>query len=307
MQATLALLLTLLLPGAAMAADYYRWVDRQGTVHFSDSVAGVPPEHRDQLRRGTLQEPEPAMPLPPGDRSAPPPADAAAGEEPARRRFEVPYRPYEGRARRIIVPVTLNGSVTAPMALDTGTPGAVLSARLAARIGVFDDDQARVLVTAGGIGGRTPAVRTILDTVQVGGASDSFVPATVVTTPLSDAFDGLIGMDFMARYRMEVDPARQVLIFEEIPARADAPAGHDEAWWRHTFQEFAGLKNGWRGYAEELEEKRRSPAGLTLADLKELERLQPLAERQQREAERLFDRLNRYAIQHYVPMAWRQH
>ena len=39
------------------------------------------------------------------------------------KRYEVSYKAYEGMARRIIIPVRFNDSVTAPMVLDTGATG----------------------------------------------------------------------------------------------------------------------------------------------------------------------------------------
>src|SRR5215470_20415077 len=30
-------------------AEIYKWVDRDGRVHFSDTLAGVPPEYRDRI------------------------------------------------------------------------------------------------------------------------------------------------------------------------------------------------------------------------------------------------------------------
>src|SRR5678816_1608229 len=30
-------------------AEIYKWVDRDGRVHFSDTLAGIPPEYRDRI------------------------------------------------------------------------------------------------------------------------------------------------------------------------------------------------------------------------------------------------------------------
>ena len=44
-----------------------------------------------------------------------------------RSRYEIPFEAYEGAAKRIIISVTFNDSVTAPMMLDTGAPGMLIS------------------------------------------------------------------------------------------------------------------------------------------------------------------------------------
>ena len=39
----------LLLALAPAYAEIYKWVDRDGRVHFSDTLAGIPPEYRDRI------------------------------------------------------------------------------------------------------------------------------------------------------------------------------------------------------------------------------------------------------------------
>jgi len=124
-----------------------------------------------------------------------PTQEAGADEKPSLKVFTVPYQPLEGSARRIIVPVTLNGSVTARMALDTGAPGMVISERLAQRLGVFERDDEKLIISASGIGGTVPAILTIVDTARIGQVEDRFIPTQVTSLP-DMAFEGLIGMDF---------------------------------------------------------------------------------------------------------------
>lgn len=214
------------------------------------------------------------------------------------RRFEVPYTAYEAGARRIILNVTLNTTVTAAMALDTGSPGMIISDSLASRLGIFRGDEGRLMVTASGIGGKTPAVLTIIDSARIGGAEDRFIP-TIITSRLSDSFEGLIGMDFLANYSIQVDAGRRVVIFTEQPVSPRMPGGHDEAWWRSQFSAFARMRSEWQAYREKLNR--------TNADPETLRQLKKFAESQYREADKLFNKLNGYAIQHAVPMHWREY
>lgn len=306
--------LVLALATPAVAGDYYKWVDASGSIHFSDSLEGVPPQYRSQIQAGAM-DPAPAAPAATpsdgasADDASPVPTggDAATGAPtpPALPRYEVKYHEYEGRARRILVQARFNDRITAPMALDTGSPDTVISLALAQRLGLFDGDEGTLFVTTGGIGGAAPAIRIVLDKVAIGGAVNNFVPATVIVSPISGEFDGLIGMGFVSSYQVNIDPTRSVIVFQELPASDDAPGGRSEQWWRNTFKDFALYKNGWRRYRDERRRESRAPSG-GLYDPVRLKYEQAFAEAQYREAEKLYDKLKRYAIEHYVPMAWRQ-
>ncbi|MEW6110458.1 MAG: retropepsin-like aspartic protease [Nitrospirota bacterium] len=212
-------------------------------------------------------------------------------------RHEIPYKAFEGSSRRIIIPVRLENSVIANMALDTGSPGMIISDRLAKKLGIFERDDGMLITYAAGIGGSAPAVLTIIEKVQVDKAEDHFVP-TIITQSLSDAFDGLIGLDFMANYSIKIDTIKHVVIFEELQKRKNMPAGHDEIWWRTNFRRFALTRSEWKKYRENLNTQK--------GDAQKLRALKDFADRQYREADKLFNKLNSYAITHSVPMQWRE-
>ena len=71
----------------------------------------------------------------------------------------------EGSADRIIINMVFNNRVTAPILVDTGSPGLVLSAKLASQLGIINEDSNNLVVTIGGIGGKEVAIRTIIDKV----------------------------------------------------------------------------------------------------------------------------------------------
>jgi len=299
-------LVSLLSAAGTGAGELYRWIDREGNVHFSDTPASIPPEYQDQVEvqemKGFGNEPA----GPPGDADAgtpdsPEPESAAGQKVPAR--YEVSYTAHEGSAKRIIIPVKINGSVTARMALDTGAPGTLISFRLARRLGILDENEGALLITAGGIGGSAPALRTIIDEIDINGAVTSFIPATVVQIR-SDAFEGLIGLDIMSRYQLKIDPRKHVVIMEEIPPEPDMPGGHDEEWWRNHYREFAAYKDMWKSYLRFLEKKLSEPE-LALSTRELIFDLIAFSKRQYREAEKLFFRLNSYATDNAVPMPWR--
>jgi Aspartyl protease/Domain of unknown function (DUF4124) len=287
----LALAALQLLAGRGLAQAAYSWTDPDGTRHWSDLP---PPKAETQSKAEAPPRPTPA--------SAP--VQKPAPAEPVLRHVELPYVANEGHARRVIVQVRFNDRLTAPMALDTGAPGMVISFGLAQQLDLFSRDQGKLIVLAGGIGGQTPAIRTILDTVTIGGVVEKFVPVTI-TNKVSDAFEGLVGMDFMGEYSMTIDPARKLVLLQEQPSAEGSPGGHDESWWRHNFAEFREARDGWRRYQELVDRAladSQQAGGLTHEELLE-ERA--LAAFQVQEAETLVARLERYASTQAVPRHWR--
>ncbi len=70
--------LTFLSFSLAFGQEVYKWVDEQGTAHFTDDLSLVPEKYRNQVLKGKPpKEPAPS-PLPP---SATPPKSAEAGKE----------------------------------------------------------------------------------------------------------------------------------------------------------------------------------------------------------------------------------
>lgn len=203
---------------------------------------------------------------------------------------------YDGGARRIIVPVTFNNRVTANMLLDTGAPGMHISYELAQKLGLLDDQESSLLVMIGGIGGSVPAVLTIMDSISVGEAEDHFIP-TFISSRISDEFEGLIGMDFMANYEVRIDTKKRIVIFEELAQSSDLPAGHDERWWRSTFQQFKSLRLMWEEYRKETFEQ------ASYSDREK--KIRAFVDMQYKKASELCDRLSVYASEHSVPLEWR--
>jgi aspartyl protease family protein len=225
------------------------------------------------------------------------------------KRFEIPYKAYEGTARRIIINVTINGSVTAPMALDTGATGMIISPELADTLSLLNKSKLQLWITAGGIGGAVPAILTIIDTVQVGGAEDHFIPTTI-TTIRSDAFSGLIGMDFMANYNIEIDTTKHVVVFKELSLRSNMPGGHDEAWWRNNYNRFALERLNWKEYSKLIDKEyksRENHFSNLVQEREDWNELKDFVNQQYHVADRLFEKLNGYAVDNAVPMEWRKY
>ena len=307
------LLLFICHPVLSGSGELYKWVDEKGTIHFTDRPSEVPPEYRNQIETKTFkkrskpgEKPEsetentskPAEPSKQPHSQVKNTSESAESPAVALERFEVPYKPFEGTGRRIIITVAFGGLITAPMLLDTGAPGMLISPNLADRLGLFDKRDGKLLIRAGGIGGSVPAILTIIDKVSVGGASAKFIPTTIAPM-FAGASEGLVGMDFMANYKISIDTSKHVVTFEELPTKLEMPGGHDETWWRFNFRDFSKLRATWKEYLDKLEK-----VSIKTSDTKRLIRI---AKYQHNQAEKLYRKLEQYAIHNSVPMHWREH
>ena len=276
-------------PVFSLGGDLYKWMDEEGTVHMTDTLSQVPPQYRNQVDTRTLE-----VNAPPDRRTESQAKTANDRSNP--KHFEVPYQAFEGASRRIIVPVTFNDSVSARLLLDTGSPGLMISPELAKRLGLLDPEGGGLYVMTGGIGGSVPAILAIVDSVRVGEGLAEFLPATITEIP-SREFEGLVGMDFMANYRIGIDTQNSILRFDELPPQLDRPGGHDEAWWRSNFQTFARLRAEWSKYQGDLGTKDMTSS--------EKERQTQIARNQYDQADQLCRKLERYARDNAVPTPWR--
>ncbi len=288
-----AALLMIVLCGLAGSAEagLYKWTDEDGNLHVATSLEDVPERYRNQV--ATIDDdPAPSPAAIPKPAPASSPAEVSAEEEDASElpSFQVPYE-NEGTAGRVIIQVKFNDRLTAPMALDTGSPDMVISVELADRLGVFSRDNGVLFTSAAGIGGETLAIRTIVDSVSIESARSEFVPTTI-TDRISTEFDGLIGMDFLANHTISIDSRNQMVVFQEVPPLPGVRGGHDEAWWRNTFDDFRTVRDFWDDLARKTNLRDGSPYKTAI-------------EYQARESQRLYLRLDRYAGEHAVPRHWR--
>jgi len=300
----------LLLISTALAEDVYEWTDENGNIHFSDSPNDIPPKYQDQFKTRKFREDKSQKKSKSSTDNANPekPASAGQGQEQKLNRYEIPFEGYEGTAKRIIISVTFNDSVKASMLLDTGATGMLISPSLAEKLGVFDKSQGKLMIITGGIGGEAPGIRTIIDRAEVGGAKTQFIPTTV-TAPISNSFEGLIGMDFMSNYNINIDYEKKVVVLNEIFPDPDSPGGHDENWWRNTFKEFSAYHTQCKERLEKIDQeihKLQSIAPIDFTLNKDVMLVRAFAEYQSMHADKLLDQLERYAAQNSVPMPWRR-
>ncbi len=163
----------LALAAGPAGAQIYRWTDDRGVSHFADSLHSVPPHQRDAVRAE-------------GDR-LPPPAPGAA-------------IPLERVGAAYVVSARLEDRHTARLVVDTGASVTVISPATARRLGVaVRTDPPVTLRTANGT---VSAGWAQVAQIEVGGRRSG--PLRVVVHDALPDLDGLLGMDFLGTFRLEL-------------------------------------------------------------------------------------------------------
>jgi hypothetical protein len=116
--------------------------------------------------------------------------------------------PILSTGRSTVVTVTLNRTITANLTLDTGATNTVISRRLAGLLSLRPSGNAAVQ-TVGGVIAVTVAR---LQSLKVGDAEANDLPVIVHDFSRDPRLEGLLGMDFLGRYRIGLDIQKQVLV-----------------------------------------------------------------------------------------------
>ena len=116
--------------------------------------------------------------------------------------------PVLSTGRSTIVSVTLNRSISANLILDTGATNTFISRRIAGLLSLRPIGSAVVQ----GIGGAVNVAVARLDSLKVGGAEINDMPIVIHDFSRDPRYEGLLGMDFLGRYRFGLDVGRQLLV-----------------------------------------------------------------------------------------------
>jgi hypothetical protein len=184
-------LITAGLPSPA-GAEIVRYTDERGQPHYVDGLDSVPAAHRATARPVGLRN----APATQASTDAP----VATGKPGA---TVIPYTP----GQRILVDVTINGSFTTKLLLDTGADRTLVSPRALTAAGAAITRP----VATGRISGVTGTDRinyVLVDSLQVGQARVGRLPVGSYELAGSDTGDGLLGRDFLDQFNMEIDASR---------------------------------------------------------------------------------------------------
>lgn len=184
-----ALALAGLLTGAgAASAQVFRWVDAEGSIHYSQGTESVPPKYRDSAVIIGYDRNDPAPP------PAPPPLGIG------RVRF-TPGQP-------IMVAVRINGATPATLMLDTGATRTVINPRVLESVGVNYRDAQRGSIR--GVTGEAAVLAVRIESLEANGARSGPLMVVAHDTGFGQG-DGLLGRDFLDQFSVNIDNAAGVV------------------------------------------------------------------------------------------------
>jgi len=238
----------LLLALAPAYAEIYKWVDRDGRVHFADTLADIPPEYRNHIEEkvgltSTSRSDPASRRMTPAQRSS----------APAPPSYTVPLR-RDGNA--MLVEALVGGTVRTRLLLDTGAEFTVLSTAAARRLALNLGSAAVIpLRSASGVF-FAPIIKVQSMTVGEATAYD----VEVIVHDATPGLDGLLGMSFLDNFLVTISTSDERLILTPLTDSMDAEVygGHPKDWWIRKFRfyrtQIESLKGLFGGrYALEME------------------------------------------------------
>jgi hypothetical protein len=201
-------------------AEYFKYIDKSGTIHFVDDKTLIPPEYRPGAR--TYQEPEDHLS---GEERAELKARRHREQEEleARRRKEEIDRAREAYRKSLETPVTIRGNqvlvpvhvgyegreVELKLLLDTGASQTMLYRHSVEQLEI-DRAERAIAQVAGGY--RVYTFRVKLEFLRVGPWKSQDVQAFVMDhVAPGTTEDGLLGMDFLGHRDYRIDYANGVI------------------------------------------------------------------------------------------------
>lgn len=171
-------------------AQFYRWVDEFGNVHYSHGIDSVPPQYRDT-----------AAPL--EMRNSPSVTAPESGSTPTGAETVIRFVP----GRHIVVDARINGSATVKMILDTGAAGTLISPRALVAAGVSLTYGTRNATTRGvAKDAAVDVTQVAIESLEVGAARVGRMVVSSYDMDMPDA-EGLLGQDFLGHFNVLIDSA----------------------------------------------------------------------------------------------------
>ncbi|HEX9880361.1 MAG TPA: TIGR02281 family clan AA aspartic protease [Candidatus Binatia bacterium] len=176
------------------AAELYRWQDERGVVHFSDNPHNIPKEFKEDAT--LIRSVAPLS----GNQTYPVEARKASIE-------------LKKRGMTAVVQATINDLTQADFILDTGASYTVISSDVAQRVNIdLDKNYPKVrLQTANGI---IDAPLVTLESVDINGMRVAGLTAAVHDFSQDDSVAGLLGLNFLNHFRMDLDTENGILVLE---------------------------------------------------------------------------------------------
>ncbi len=192
-----ALIITVLVflssPVSSLAADIFRWMDKKGVVHFTDNLHNVPEKHRASATRIKARET-------PGSQEPSSPDKVSV--------------PFQKKGQVVVVEAIVNEKASAKFVVDTGATYTMISQATAKELGIDLEKKLPTIPfqTANGVI-RAPLVS--LDSIEVGGMKVKDLTAAVYDVFPDPTIAGLLGLNFLSKFRMDIDTENGLLHLEK--------------------------------------------------------------------------------------------
>lgn len=182
--------------GSVSAAEYYRWVDQEGVVHFTDNLHDIPEQQRGTAARIQARESprarETTKPVLPGKASV----------------------PIEKHGQVVVVEATLNKKTSAKFVVDTGASYTMISSAIAKELDI-DISRNQTTVPFQTANGVIQAPLTSLESINVGGMEVRNLTAAVHDALPDPKVAGLLGLNFLSNFRIDIDTQKGLLHLEK--------------------------------------------------------------------------------------------
>jgi clan AA aspartic protease (TIGR02281 family) len=177
------------------AADIYRWVDDQGVVHFTDNPHNIPQKYRQNAAHIKAKE-------------------TPGGQQPPKTwSLDKASVPLQKKGAVVIVPATLNERAEGNFVVDTGASYTMISHATAKELSIDLSQKFPTMPfqTANGVV-HAPLVK--LDSIDVGGLQVRDLTAAVHDVFPDSSISGLLGLNFLSNFRLDIDTKGSVLHLE---------------------------------------------------------------------------------------------
>jgi len=190
----LLLLLVFLCSGKLMAGEFYRWVDKNGVVHVSDTFPEtLQSAGKEEVRRINV------------------PVHVSVPKGIQADECRIPFSHTFGGG--IVVQGVFDDSINVTLLFDTGASHMVISETLAKQLNSSSTVIRKVKVHTAG--GPIEARMSMITKVALGDATKENVPAVVTERDTrSQGFDAILGLSFLQDFKATVDHQNRVIILK---------------------------------------------------------------------------------------------
>jgi len=182
----------------SLSAAVYRWKNGKGQMHYSSRPPTTSVKNL-EVKQGDRWYPYSGLETP----------------VPDTKKVSQAIVNYNKQNAVIVIRVTINNKIEKSFAVDTGASYTVISSEVAQALNLTPNPEIPP-ITLQTANGRIQAPLVNLESLTVGNLTTHNVAAAVHEVDDSSNIAGLLGLNFLNRFRMTVDSTRNQLVFEPV-------------------------------------------------------------------------------------------